>query len=143
MKLNYSVFIVLLVFVFILVANCNLNSSKTIREDNVVKKEERVLGKFTAIDLAMSAEVKIYQGDPQKILVEGSISDLKKVIIETKDSRLIIRSQPGTWQIGKIYVFITMGRLTDIYINGSGNVFYSANQVVETHISGSGKVIKM
>ena len=143
MKLNYSIFIVLLVFICILVTNCNLHSSKTIREDNVVKKEERILGKFTSIDLSMQAEVKIYQGTPQKILVEGSISDLKKIITETEDSKLIIRTQPGTWQLGKIYVFVTIDKLTDIYVNGSGKVFYSANHFVVTHITGSGKITKM
>ncbi len=99
-----------------------MNSSQVIRDDNVVKKEERVVEKFVGINLCVAAAVKISQGDSQKVLIEGSVTDLKKIVTEVVDGKLTVRIRPGNWELGKVIIFITVNQLTDLVVNGSGNI---------------------
>jgi len=141
MKANDNFLFILLAFLGLSVSSCITNNST--RDDNVVKKEERPIGHFNGIDLAFSADVKISQGSPQKVVIEGTVSDLKNVITEIDGSNLIVRKKPGRWQIGKVIVFITMEQLNTVSVGGSGTIMNETplkTSTIHLDVSGNGLI---
>src|SRR5208283_4958534 len=101
------------------------------------------IGHFNGIDLAFSADVKISQGSPQKVVIEGTVSDLKNVITEIDGSNLIVRKKPGRWQIGKVIVFITMEQLNTVSVGGSGTIMNETplkTSTIHLDVSGNGLI---
>lgn len=98
---------------------------------------------FTGVDLDISAEVIITQGDNFKVTVEGE----SNIIAELKTN---VRN--GVWEIDfdrcvrdmdDLTIFITMPRIRSLSISGSG-VITSTNIMnvddIDLSISGSGKI---
>ncbi|MDP4209430.1 MAG: head GIN domain-containing protein [Bacteroidota bacterium] len=120
-------------------SNCSISSSST---DKNLKKEERSLNTFDGIDLGVSADVRLTQGE-QKLTLEGAASDLEKIITKLNGSKLIIKTRPGTWHIGKITIYISMEEVKNLEISGSGSI--NAESSIETsdlklNIAGSGSI---
>ena len=98
---------------------------------------------FTGVDLDISAEVIITQGDSFKVTVEGE----SNIIAELKTN---VRN--GIWEIDldrcvrdmdDLTIFITMPRIRSLSISGSGSIT-STNIMnvddIDLSISGSGKI---
>lgn len=132
-----------LLFVSLLIvtscSNCSINSSSS---DKNLKKEERSLSSFNGIDLGVSADVRLTQGE-QKLTLEGAASDLEKITTKLDGSNLIIKTRPGTWHVGKIKIYISMEEIKNLEISGSGSI--NAESLIETadlklNIAGSGSI---
>ena len=123
--------------------NCNVSTSSSSRQDDKFKKDVRTVEKFDGIALGISADVKLTQGSPQSITIEGNANDLEKIITETDGSTLKIRAKPGSWHMNKVTVYITMESVKNLHISGSGSVIAQntiSTDNLELHISGSGSL---
>lgn len=149
MRTIYIILCVLIATVSLSAINCDYDtsSSKSFsrdnKEDKTVKKEERTVEKFNAVGMGISADVKLTQGSPQSLVIEGAVKDLEKIITETDGSTLKIKSKPGSWHVGKVTVYITMEEVKELKISGSGSIV--ANSAVNTDelymsVSGSGSI---
>ncbi|NJO69723.1 MAG: DUF2807 domain-containing protein, partial [Bacteroidetes bacterium] len=105
--------------------------------------ETRKADTFKSIDLAISANVILKQGGPQSVVLEGDADDIEKIVTEVSGSELKIKTRPGSWNIGKITVYITMQEVQDLKISGSGSIKAETaiqSGKLELVISGSGNI---
>jgi hypothetical protein len=145
MRTIYIVLFVLIATISLSAINCNVNNSSSLssQDDKTLKKEERKVEKIDAISMGIAADVKLSQGSPQSIVIEGAARDLEKIITETDGSKLKIRTRPGTWHINKVKIYITMENLKELNISGSGSV--NAESPInatdlDLSVSGSGNI---
>jgi len=108
-----------------------------------LKKEERKVETFTAIDLSISANVYLTQDNTQKVVVEASEKDLKEVITEVKNGHLKIKTESWYSHLREVNIYISMANLEGIGLSGSGNIvadgdFKAGN--IGMAISGSGNI---
>jgi len=144
MKKKYSFLIVLAVSVSLSVVNCrNVTHTSSNTADDKVISDERTVGPFEGIGLAASADIKLVQGSPQKVVVEGAAEDVEKIVTEVEGSKLKITTKHGTWHLGKVTCLITMENIKELSISGSGSIMaekaISVNDL-ELGISGSGDI---
>lgn len=124
--------------------NCKDVTSNTFStKDDKVIQEERKVSSFDGIGLSTSGDVKLVQGSPQKVVLEGAASDLEKIETVVEGSKLKIRTKSGTWHVGKVTYYITVENIKELSISGSGSIV--ADQAVKLsdasfHISGSGNI---
>ncbi|GAB1402878.1 hypothetical protein MASR1M74_00560 [Lentimicrobium sp.] len=107
-------------------------------------KEERKVAHFTELEVSSAFKVFLTQGSEEKLLIDASEVDLKEVITEVKDNKLIIRLTPTNFsrQIGNISVFLTFTTLTDIDVSGAVELKGSNEmRFNELEIEGSGASI--
>ncbi|WP_373552624.1 head GIN domain-containing protein [Haliscomenobacter sp.] len=101
------------------------------------------LPNFTGVDLDISAEVIITQGDSFKVTVEGESNIIAELETDVRN---------GIWEIDfdrcvrdqdELTIFITMPRVRSLSISGSG-IITSTNIMevddIDLNISGSGKI---
>lgn len=123
--------------------NCNVSTSSSQQDDKTTKKEVRTVEKFDGIGLGISADVKLTQGSPQNVTIEGSAKDLEKIVTELDGSTLKIGTKPGSWHVNKVTIYITMESVKNLQLSGSGSIV-AQNAItadnLELHISGSGSL---
>jgi hypothetical protein len=143
MKKFYIILFVLIGTVSLSAINCNISSSYSHQDDGSIKKEVRTVDKFDGIDLATSADIKLTQGSPQSVTLEGRAKDLEKIVTEIKGSNLRIDTKSGSWNVKKITIYITVENINELHISGSGSIV-AQNQIntnnLSLHISGSGSL---
>jgi len=145
MRTAYILLFALIGSVSLSAINCKdltINYSSS-RDDKVIQ-EERKVGTFDGIGLSTSGDVKLIQGSPQKVVLEGAPSDLEKIETEVDGSKLKIKTKHGSWHIGKVTYYITMENIKELSISGSGSII--ADNAVSVHdvslsISGSGNIL--
>ena len=108
------------------------------------KKEDRNVGSFTNIGFAISGELYLTQGSPQKVVLEGDEADLEKIITEVKDGSLKIKcKQSNTKFKSTVKVWITVPEIDGLALAGSGKVV-AEGAISADHfdlaVSGSGKI---
>jgi hypothetical protein len=108
------------------------------------KKEERSVAPFTKIGMGISADVYYTQETPQKLVLEGSVKDLEKIITEVKDGKLKISTKPSSnGNMDKIKIYISSAQLEEIGLSGSGNILAEGTVNAESFraaVSGSGNI---
>ena len=87
-----------------------------------LKKEERKVDTFTAVDLSISANVYLTQDNTQKVVVEASENDLKEVVTEVKNGHLKIKTESWHSHLRDVNIYISMANLEGIGLSGSGNI---------------------
>jgi len=106
-------------------------------------KETREVEKFTQIGLAVSADLYIVQGAPQKVVLEGDADDLKNIVTKVSGSGLEIEKKKGSGNLGKIKIYIIVTNLEEVSLAGSGDVYADGtikNDELELNIAGSGNM---
>lgn len=141
---NYRLITIILAVFFVTTAsNCNTYTSENSSGSQENTKETRNVEKFSAIGLSVSADVYVTQGSPQKVELEGAVSDLEKIVTEVDGNTLKIRTKPGSWRIGNVKVYITVENINSLAVSGSGSLYVEKS--LETGnltlaVSGSGSV---
>jgi len=108
-------------------------------------KDERTVGKFTGIDLGVSANLYIKQESPQKVVLVGDEDILEMIKTEVEGSNLRIRRKD--WIFGhnkKIDIYISVPQINELNVSGSGNIEAETpikSNNLEMKISGSGDII--
>jgi hypothetical protein len=108
------------------------------------KKEERDVGSFTAVGFAISGELYLTQGSPQKVVVEGDEADLEKLVTEVKNGVLKIKFKPKVNRTkSTIKVWVTAPEINSLAVSGSGKVLAEGEISADDFslaVSGSGKI---
>jgi hypothetical protein len=139
---------ILIISVLVLAAlGCSLVSVGPINAvtgSGKVVQETRSVSGFDQIELAISGDAYIQQGDSESLTIEGEDNILPLITTNVQGSRLVIGSKPGTsFGIMRTLVFhITVKDLRGLEISGSGN--FNVGQVqsddMNLQISGSGVI---
>jgi hypothetical protein len=111
-----------------------------------VKEEKREVSNFSAIDLAISADVFITQGKGYSVTIEGDSDLLKRIETVVNGNTLRIKTESWTsfnWGSQKVVVKITMPEINGLSCSGSGTikaVTPITTKSLSTSISGSGTI---
>ena len=109
--------------------------------------EIRKTGTFTGINLAVSADLYISQGDKTEVKLEGPSDLLAKVETSVNMNNLIIRYNRHAWGWGiskrDLKIYVTMPEVKRLYLTGSGNIKAKTTiyvDKIDLRISGSGDI---
>ncbi len=143
MQKKYSLVYFLVLIMTIGLGSCQAQTGKKEKSSAGQTKETRNASSFSSLDLAISANVFLRQGSPQSVVLEGDADDIDKVVTEVSGSELKIKTRPGTWNIGRINVYITVENIKELNISGSGSI--KAETAIKSEnlslvISGSGNI---
>jgi hypothetical protein len=109
-----------------------------------VVQETRSVSGFNQIEMAISGDTYIQQGDNESLTIEGEDNILPLVTTNVQGGRLVIGSKPGTsFSTRRTLVFhITVKDLRRLEISGSGKFIVGQVQSndMSLQISGSGKI---
>lgn len=142
---NYKLTSILIALLFVATAfNCNTYSSnEDYSGSKETRKETRKVDNFSAIGLSVSADVYVTQGSPQKVELEGDAADLEKIITEVDGNTLKIKTERGTWHVGKVKAYITVENINSLHVSGSGSIYIDNSLEcadLSLAVSGSGSV---
>jgi uncharacterized beta-barrel protein YwiB (DUF1934 family) len=115
-------------------------TSLTIR----AQEQERKAGDFEKISFNISGDLFIKQGNSYSVRLEGADKDLEKIVTEVDGKTLKIKTKPNTWNLGNVKVYVTLPKLTGVYLSGSGNVVVAEKLTAESiklSVSGSGDIL--
>jgi hypothetical protein len=87
------------------------------------KSEERSVASFSAIALKCSADLYLYQGKSQKVVVEIDDRYMDQVETYVKNNTLIIDTEGTMRNINVFKVYVTCVELESLEIAGSGDVY--------------------
>jgi len=97
----------------------------------------------TAINLAVSADVKLVSDSTGTVKIEGESNIIEAIILEQTGTKLRITSEPCFSSNKPITITIPMKTVSDLQINGSGSI-RSENKMssndLELGINGSGDI---
>ncbi|MGD0341024.1 MAG: head GIN domain-containing protein [Bacteroidales bacterium] len=110
------------------------------------EKETRDVKGFKKVSFGISGSLKIKIGPEFSVVLEGDKSDLKEVITEVSDDRLIIKEENWHFNFNeKVNAYITMPELTGVGVSGSGKVEVldpvKGVDNLSLSVSGSGKLL--
>src|SRR4051812_40191266 len=113
-----------------------------VQGSGVAKSETRDVPTFTRIDSAGSADVTVTIGDKQSLTVEADDNILPLIDTNVKGDKLQIGSHDSFSTRTPIKITITMAKLEEARVAGSGSVNATGIDAkkFDAHISGSGNV---
>ncbi len=104
----------------------------------------RNVSSFDELNLAISGDVYLKQGNAQKVEIEASDKLLEKIDTEVKGSALNIKwNEKNVRHSEKIKIYITMTKVNALRIAGSGDIMADgliSTDELELKISGSGDI---
>jgi len=110
-------------------------------------KETRNVAAFTSIAFRIPGKLYITQGSPQKLEIEASKEILSMIKTETEGNKLEIESTSKSdnfkWGDSPIVVHVTVEKVEDISVSGSGDAIAETKITAETltlRVSGSGSL---
>jgi hypothetical protein len=125
------------------ITGCQAQTSKKEKSSAGQRKETRSVSSFNSLDLAISANVFLKQGSGVSLELEGDADDLEKIETVVSGSTLKIKTRPGSWNLRKITVYLTMENIEKLKISGSGSIKAETNinaNNLDLGISGSGNI---
>lgn len=129
----------------LLFVSCERELFDRVRGVGPVITEERHVPSLKDVSLSIPAEVYLYQGDNEELVIDAQANILDIIETEVRGKELKIKFQNG---IGvsrheKIKVYITSPDFSRIHITGSGDIYNETPIVTSTmdlKISGSGSI---
>jgi hypothetical protein len=107
-------------------------------------KESRSLPEFKRINLCMSADVTISQGENQQVEIEADQQVIELIETSLKDNTLTIKTKNSIFQNrGSAKIHITIPVIESLSVTGSGDITGTTPihaDEIEIFISGSGSV---
>jgi len=98
---------------------------------------------ITAINLSVSADVKLVADSSGTVKIEGESNIIKAIILEQQGTKLRITSEPCFSTNKPVTITIPMKLVTDLQINGSGSIKSESKMAasdLELGINGSGDI---
>ena len=124
-----------------LVVNFACQAGFTLETDNV--RQVRNVSEFNVIDLSMSGELYLSQGNETKVEVEADIKKIDYVITEVSNGKLKIRKKEPWPRLGKVKIYVTTPDINGIVVSGSGKITAQTDIITQnlfTNVSGSGSI---
>lgn len=126
------------------ISGINFRSPQLAVADPMVS-EQRNVGMFSYVDLRVSGNLYITQGENLVLELEGDRDLLEKCKTYVRNHQLIIENDSwrNLWSKKSIYVYVTIPEITGLELSGSGRIIGKSEIVSEKlglKISGSGDV---
>ena len=105
--------------------------------------ETIALPEFTGIDLSISGDVYLTQGDEQKVEVRGQENIIDLLDLDVENGVWTIRFVECVRKVSDFDIYITIPKLTSAHLSGSGNIEGETPFTVEDldlQVSGSGNI---
>ncbi|MEM1320347.1 MAG: head GIN domain-containing protein [Bacteroidota bacterium] len=105
--------------------------------------EELNLNDFNSIELRINAEVRITQGSPQRVVVEGQENIIDLIELDVQNDNWEIEFDRCVRRSEDLKFFITIPDIRSLHVSGSGLIFGENTFVSEDlilRISGSGDI---
>jgi hypothetical protein len=107
-------------------------------------KEIRTVSQFSAVSLAISANVFLTQGPVQKVEIEGDKTSIEEIETVVNGETLKIRTRDMFHgNLGKVSVYITVPVINALTVSGSGDIASESaiqSEEMEMNVSGSGSI---
>ena len=116
-----------------------------IKGEGPVSTKKLKLESFTSIALAISGNVYLYQGEQQKVEVEGqeNIIENLKTVVENGTWKIQFKQNVRSYE--KLNIYITLPTVREIVVSGSGDVVgktrFEGLREPRFAISGSGSIL--
>ncbi len=105
------------VLLSVVIVICLISSQCT---GQAVKKKARDIKGFTSISYGISGVLDILIGPEFKVILDGEIVDMKKIVTEVSGDSLIIRLENWRTKLNEdVSVYITMPELKELGVSGS------------------------
>ncbi len=110
------------------------------------ERETRDLKGFTKIGFGIAGDLNIKIGPQFSVVLEGDKEDLKEVVTEVSDGKLVIKQESWRFHFNnKVLVNITMPVLNGLGVSGSGKAQVMDDikdaDKMNLSVSGSGKIV--
>ncbi len=110
--------------------------------------ETRNVSSFTEISLRVPGKLFLEQGDKQSVEIVAKTSDLKEIVTEVRNGKLIIRFDKenyfwNSFNPGKIEIYITVPEINELSVSGSGDIIAEDEikaRSMDLAVSGSGDI---
>jgi hypothetical protein len=135
--------VISLVFIIIFLGGCSLGSIKVIRGNGNLITSEKSVSSFEKINISGSAEVRFYEGQEYRVIVNVDSNLLEYTEIDTRGNTLNIGVKRGSYSFTKYLVVIYCPVLNSVSISGSGRFIGMDSINVSafiSNISGSGRI---
>lgn len=112
------------------------------------ESENREVSSFSEISLRIPGTVHLEQGSRQSLRIEAKPSTLEDIVTEIKGGTLVIRFKSnnsifGTFNQGKIDIYITATEIGGLAVSGSGDIIAGSGLEsgnLDLTVSGSGNI---
>ena len=98
---------------------------------------------ITAVNLALSADVKLVSDSTGTVRIEGESNLIDKILLEQRGTKLKISADPCFLTSKSITIYIPVKTVSDLQISGSGSI-YSERKLAATDltlgVNGSGDI---
>lgn len=106
-------------------------------------KENRNVSDFSKVDLSISADVYLIQGNGFKVEIEADNEDLDEILTEVSGNTLRIKTRDWHNHVDRAVVYITMPEIEGLSVAGSGSIIAKSSikaGELELNVSGSGSI---
>jgi hypothetical protein len=109
------------------------------------QKETMNVSSFTRISFGISGELRLKQGEGQKLELQGNKDDLEKIETEVVNGQLRIKTKNNGWwdNLGDVTVYITVPQIEEVSLGGSGKIYGEGpikSGDLKLSVSGSGRM---
>lgn len=140
-----TVTFILILLAALLLAACNqTRDPDKLYGSGVLASETRQLGSFSGIEMNLSGNVTILQGDKESIVIEAEDNILPVITTMIKNGRLVIDISAISFSTYKPMKFtITVNRLDTIILNSSADIDVQAlaGRSIYLRVNGSGDIV--
>ncbi len=130
--------------IFVLMLSLVLSSCNDCMEGNgKMATRTAKFSEITAINLSVSADVKLVDDSTGTIKIEGESNIIEAIILEQKGTSLRISSEPCFSSNKPVTITIPVRNVSDLQINGSGSIISEHNLLasdLDLGINGSGDI---
>ncbi|MFA5973279.1 MAG: head GIN domain-containing protein [Lentimicrobiaceae bacterium] len=130
--------------IFMIMFSLFLSSCMDCMEGNgKMAKRTAKFTEITAINLSVSADVKLFDDSSGIVTIEGESNIIEAIILEQTGAKLRITSEPCFSSNRPVTITIPMKLVTDLQINGSGSIKSERKMGasdLELGINGSGDI---
>lgn len=145
MKRNVFLTLTLILAAALLLAACNeTRDPNKLYGSGVLASETRQLGSFSGVEMNLSGNVTIVQGDKEAIVIEAEDNILPFITTTIKNGRLVIDISAISFSTYKPMKFaITVNRLDTIVLNSSADIDLQAlkGSSIYLRVNGSGDIV--
>ncbi|MBN2664222.1 MAG: DUF2807 domain-containing protein [Bacteroidales bacterium] len=139
---NLKISIVAILLVSLIFTSCTKSIFYISGQGDIVE-QTLTLDEFTQISNNGSFDVYVTQGDVQEVVAVGHQNIIDRLKTNVFGSKWNIELLPGRYKNYDLTIYITVTNLSDVKINGSGNIqvegMYNVNEF-DLHINGSGSI---
>jgi hypothetical protein len=107
------------------------------------QSEERSISGVEKISYSLAGKLIIEQGNSETLILKGNSEDIQEIITRMDGGNLRIYTKKGCQRLGDVEVYVTIKKLNELSVAGSGDVIIKTelnSEEFELNLSGSGNI---